>query len=280
MCAQHVCASACARLTRCALHQVAELARKLVLTSLVIFFDAGSALQVAFALLVSGWAHVAHAAYKPFAHNNVAAYYLQHASLGITTFLFCNGLLFKVNGFAVDDGTARLVDTQKVVDALGILLVVLCVLFLAAAGVLGVTEFSANVNIAISSARRQRIAHRKYAMLRFSSRRGVNLRSPDIELAAVDQSLATGDTAKRKQSRVAAMVGAVVRSTGKPELPASGPFTSNPLFAHGGSNGSGSQARGGRAARGRGRGRGRPLATRVTATAGAAGGDVADSQDA
>lgn len=62
---------------------VVEIMRKLLLTSLVIFFDTGSPVQVAFALLVSAWAHVLHALYRPFVNKTV--YYLQHGSLGITS---------------------------------------------------------------------------------------------------------------------------------------------------------------------------------------------------
>ena len=46
-------------------------------------------------MLVSGWAHVLHAMYKPWgAGSNM--YLLQHGSLFVTTFVFLMGLLFKV----------------------------------------------------------------------------------------------------------------------------------------------------------------------------------------
>ena len=63
---------------------VAELVRKLVLTSLILlFFDQGSAMQVTFALLVSAFAHVAHSLWRPY--TNRKAYLLQHGSLTVTT---------------------------------------------------------------------------------------------------------------------------------------------------------------------------------------------------
>ena len=72
---------------------VAELIRKLVLTSLIIlFFETGSGLQITFALLVSAFAHVAHALYRPFV--NRPAYLLQHASLTVTTMMYVRAGLF------------------------------------------------------------------------------------------------------------------------------------------------------------------------------------------
>ena len=51
--------------------------------------------QVTLAVLVCGWAHVLHAVYKPWG-TGTAMYALQHASLGLTSFVFLMGLLFKV----------------------------------------------------------------------------------------------------------------------------------------------------------------------------------------
>jgi hypothetical protein len=51
--------------------------------------------QVTLAVLVCGWAHVLHAVYKPWA-SQPSMYRLQHASLGLTSFVFLMGLLFKV----------------------------------------------------------------------------------------------------------------------------------------------------------------------------------------
>ncbi len=48
-------------------------------------------------MLVSGWAHVLHAMYKPWGKGSVM-YALQHGSLLVTSFVFLMGLLFKVNG--------------------------------------------------------------------------------------------------------------------------------------------------------------------------------------
>lgn len=66
---------------------VEELVRKLILTSLILlFFETGSALQVTFALLVSAFAHVAHALWRPYVSRR--AYLLQHGSLAVTTLTY------------------------------------------------------------------------------------------------------------------------------------------------------------------------------------------------
>ena len=51
--------------------------------------------QVTLAVLVSGWAHVLHATYKPWGKGS-NMYLLQHGSLFVTSFVFLMGLLFKV----------------------------------------------------------------------------------------------------------------------------------------------------------------------------------------
>ena len=43
--------------------------------------------QVTLAVLVSGWAHVLHAVYKPWGKGTVM-YLLQHGSLFVTSFVF------------------------------------------------------------------------------------------------------------------------------------------------------------------------------------------------
>ncbi len=53
--------------------------------------------QVTLAVLVSGWAHVLHAVYKPWGAGSTM-YSLQHGSLFVTSFVFLMGLLFKVRG--------------------------------------------------------------------------------------------------------------------------------------------------------------------------------------
>jgi hypothetical protein len=58
--------------------------------------------QVTLAVLVCGWAHVLHAVYKPWA-SQPSMYRLQHASLGLTSFVFLMGLLFKVGTACVHD---------------------------------------------------------------------------------------------------------------------------------------------------------------------------------
>jgi hypothetical protein len=61
--------------------------------------------QVTLAVLVCGWAHVLHAVYKPWG-SGTAMYTLQHGSLGLTSFIFLMGLLFKVGGRGGGGGAA------------------------------------------------------------------------------------------------------------------------------------------------------------------------------
>jgi hypothetical protein len=62
--------------------------------------------QVTLAVLVCGWAHwhVLHAVYKPWA-SQPSMYRLQHASLGLTSFVFLMGLLFKVGTVCVHESS-------------------------------------------------------------------------------------------------------------------------------------------------------------------------------
>lgn len=116
-----------------------ELLRKLILTSLVMFFNSGSPLQVAFALLVS---------WLPFKSVDRNASCLQHCSQSVTTLLFAFGLLFKVSAFAnVDEAqTDRDAGNAAIADGLGIVLVVMCSAFLVACVVAGVLEMARKVN--------------------------------------------------------------------------------------------------------------------------------------
>jgi hypothetical protein len=77
--------------------EIEELIRKLLLSAVVVLIDAGSPLQVTLAVLVSGWAHVLHAVFKPWGVGSVK-YRLQHGSLFVTSYVFLMGLLFKVDG--------------------------------------------------------------------------------------------------------------------------------------------------------------------------------------
>jgi hypothetical protein len=52
--------------------EVEELTRKLLLSAVVVLIDEGSPLQVTLAVLVSGWAHVLHAQYKPWGVRSAA----------------------------------------------------------------------------------------------------------------------------------------------------------------------------------------------------------------
>jgi hypothetical protein len=84
--------------------EVEELTRKLLLSAVVVLIDEGSPLQVTLAVLVSGWAHVLHAMYKPWGAGSVM-YGLQHGALFVTSFVFLMGLLFKVDGVSSSSGT-------------------------------------------------------------------------------------------------------------------------------------------------------------------------------
>ena len=76
--------------------------------------------QVTLAVLVSGWAHVLHAMYKPWGMGSVM-YALQHGSLFVTSFVFLMGLLFKVNGVS---------STAPVYNVLSYVMLTMCVTFL------------------------------------------------------------------------------------------------------------------------------------------------------
>jgi hypothetical protein len=73
-------------------------------------------------VLVSGWAHVLHAQYKPWGAGSVL-YSLQHGALFVTSFVFLMGLLFKVDGVSSSSGTYT---------ALSGIMVALCTTFMAA----------------------------------------------------------------------------------------------------------------------------------------------------
>jgi hypothetical protein len=137
--------------------EVEELLRKLILTSIVLLFEAGSALQVTVAVLVSGWAHVLHAVFKPWGAGSVM-YALQHGSLFVTTFVFLMGLLFKANSISRSSGVG---------EALSVMMLVLCVGFLLA--------WAVSVIVAVRTAKDP-----KFALFRklgtFSMARVVSLR--------------------------------------------------------------------------------------------------------
>ena len=59
-----------------------ELLRKLLLSAIVVLFESGSPLQATLAVLVSAWAHILHAVYKPWGIGSVM-YRLQHGTFGI-----------------------------------------------------------------------------------------------------------------------------------------------------------------------------------------------------
>jgi hypothetical protein len=102
--------------------EVEELLRKLLLSAVVVLIEEGSPLQVTLAVLVSGWAHVLHAQYKPWGGGSVL-YSLQHGALFVTSFVFLMGLLFKVDGVSPSSPTY---------SALSGVMVTLCSAFAAA----------------------------------------------------------------------------------------------------------------------------------------------------
>jgi hypothetical protein len=77
-------------------------------------------MQVTLAVLVSSWAHVLHAIYKPWGPGSVM-YTLQHGSLLVTSFVFLMGLLFKVNGVSTSSPSY---------SALAVVMLLLCIGFL------------------------------------------------------------------------------------------------------------------------------------------------------
>lgn len=122
---------------------VVELVRELCLTSIVLFFNAGSAVQVFFALLISSYAHVGHAWFKPYTDR--AEYWLYHGSLLSTTFVFAIGLLLKVDGFGTSNanGLDPTIDpdvkaeAERVLQWLGFALVAVAGCFLLACCLIG-----------------------------------------------------------------------------------------------------------------------------------------------
>jgi hypothetical protein len=96
--------------------EIEELIRKLLLSAVVVLIDAGSPLQVTVAVLVSGWAHVLHAMYKPWGAGSLK-YRLQHGSLFVTSFVFLMGLLFKVEGVSSSSDSYRLLSEAMLLFA-------------------------------------------------------------------------------------------------------------------------------------------------------------------
>jgi hypothetical protein len=172
--------------------EVEELLRKLFLSAVVVLIDEGSPLQVTLAVLVSGWAHVLHAMYKPWGVGTVL-YGLQHGALFVTSFVFLMGLLFKVQGVSSYSGTF---------DTLSSIMLLLCAAFL-------IAWLTAVFHGIFVTWRRRRAA-----------RQGVAVKlSPDVaDLDLVPSS--------RSASNKAAAV-ATERSTG--EVPVDSAFITNPL---------------------------------------------------
>ena len=148
--------------THAPLWKVAELLRNLLLTCIItMFLDTGSALQIAFALVVSAFAHVAHAVWKPFV--NRGSYLLQHGSLGVTTLVYALGLMFKMQEFTREldagagaDTTAGDGDTG-LSQALGVTLVLLCSAFLSVGAIMVATTVCYRARAQLR-ARRERLA--------------------------------------------------------------------------------------------------------------------------
>jgi hypothetical protein len=187
--------------------EVEELLRKLFLSAVVVLIDEGSPLQVTLAVLVSGWAHVLHAMYKPWGVGTVL-YGLQHGALFVTSFVFLMGLLFKVQGVSSDTDTF---------DTLSTIMLLLCAVFL-------VAWLTAVFHGIFVTWRRRRAA-----------RQGVAVKlSPDVaDLDLVPSS--------RSASNKAAAA-ATERSTG--EVPVDSAFITNPLHRRDGVGDSSSSAPG------------------------------------
>jgi hypothetical protein len=100
--------------------EVEELLRKLLLSAVVVLMDNGSPLQTTVAVLISGWAHVLHAVFKPWGVGS-RTYLVQHGALFVTSFVFLMGLLFKVDGVA----------TGASAGALSAIMLLLCIVFAA-----------------------------------------------------------------------------------------------------------------------------------------------------
>lgn len=112
----------------------------------MLFFDAGTPLQVFFALLVSAYSHVAHAHFRPFVEP--AVFRLQHFSLLTTTAVYALGLLFKVGAITDSESAAQqtgLGADQGIVNGLGLLLVLMVIAFLVASVVVGTRQLYAEV---------------------------------------------------------------------------------------------------------------------------------------
>ena len=79
--------------------ELVEATRRLLLVSVSIFFNSGSPLQLVYAVLVSAFAWVYHATYKPFTHNNRLAYYAQVSvpAVGAQPFLAAHHCAAHVN---------------------------------------------------------------------------------------------------------------------------------------------------------------------------------------
>jgi hypothetical protein len=173
--------------------EVEELLRKLFLSAVVVLIDEGSPLQVTLAVLVSGWAHVLHAMYKPWGVGSVL-YGLQHGALFVTSFVFLMGLLFKVQGVSSNSGTF---------EALSTIMLLLCAAFLVA--------WLASVFRGIFVTwRRKRAPVRQSVVIKLS---------PDVtDLDLIPSSLSTRNKTAAAAERSAS------------ELPVDSAFIANPLY--------------------------------------------------
>lgn len=122
--------------------EVEELLRRLVLTAIVVLMEASSPVQVTIAVMVCGWSHVLHSVFKPWSSSRT--YYLQHASLFVTSFVFLMGLLFKTRGVK---------KTSPVYHFLSVFMLILVCLFL----LFFVTLFCHRLWLSVQASRVQRL---------------------------------------------------------------------------------------------------------------------------
>lgn len=117
-----------------------QLLRKLILSSVIVVFNKRSPKQVAVAVLVCAYSHLAHGVIKPFTGpgGDRKAYFLQHMLLGCTFLLFFFGLVIKMEGVFSDSGVAA--KDLPVVQSLAYTLIIACLVTLVTTALTGGTE--------------------------------------------------------------------------------------------------------------------------------------------
>jgi hypothetical protein len=163
--------------------EVEELLRKLFLSAVVVFVNPGSPLQVTMAVLISGWAHVLHAVYKPWGVGH-RTYLVQHGSLFVTSFVFLMGLLFKVQ--SVDT-------TSAAYTTMSVTMLLLCVGFV-------VWWFCEMAGGVIVTLRARGKAESRGAVFRRFSRMGSAVELPSASVTSSLPSTVEGDSGSGSHS--------------------------------------------------------------------------------